>query len=218
MPLYHELVVYSVLIVATTEGFQWTATQQASDMISVVAGSSVTLPCKYELTPQEEKDAKDFNMITWTREVPQGSGNWLGLTIKSSLLGTQVLADDPSHISLNGTALALSSVTERDFTRYQCAFQSSFLTTPFTIQLNVQCKYNKFLQQYLSVMPTEFLTDRLNILITNVPEARSKSSVRLSNTLIIISQKFSPFIRNILRNTTCVALLLFLGQRCSTAT
>lgn len=144
MPLYFHLVLYSVLIVATAEGFQWTSAQQSRDVISVVAGSSVTLPCEYELTSQEQRYANSFHMVTWTREAPQGSGNWLGIAIKSSLLGSKVLADDPTRVTLvNGTALALSRVTETGYSRYQCAFQSSFPTTPFTIRLSVQCKYKQ---------------------------------------------------------------------------
>lgn len=122
------------------EGFQWSYQQQANHVINVVAGSNVSLPCEYVLTPEEQQQAGVFHLLTWTREQPFNSDEWAGLAIKSTLTGSKVIFDDPRHIFISDGTLNVMNVTVKDHTRYQCSFQSSFFTSPSTIELNVQYK------------------------------------------------------------------------------
>ena len=69
------------------------------------------------------------------------SENWAGLAIKSTLTGSKVIYDDPQRIFITNDTLVVKNVAVQDRTRYQCSFQSSFFTTPSTIELNVQCEY-----------------------------------------------------------------------------
>lgn len=124
-----------------SDGFQWSYYQQANHVINVVVGSDVSLPCEYLLTPQEQNEANLFHLLTWTREEPFGSENWAGLAVKSTLTGSKVIYDDPQHIFIANNTLQVTNVSVTDHTRYQCSFQSSFFTSPSTIELNVQCKY-----------------------------------------------------------------------------
>lgn len=124
-----------------SDGFRWSHHQQASHVMNVVLGSDVSLPCDYVLTPQEQQEANIFHLLTWTREQPFNSENWAGLAVKSTLTGTKVIYDDPQHIFITNNTLQVTNVSVEDDTRYQCAFQSSFFSSPSTIELNVQCKY-----------------------------------------------------------------------------
>lgn len=124
-----------------SDGFRWSHHQQASHVMNVVLGSDVSLPCDYVLTPQEQQEANIFHLLTWTREQPFNSENWAGLAVKSTLTGTKVICDDPQHIFITNNTLQVTNVSVEDDTRYQCAFQSSFFSSPSTIELNVQCKY-----------------------------------------------------------------------------
>lgn len=123
------------------DGFQWSHRQQASHVISVEAGSDVSLPCEYELTPQEQQEADVFHLLTWTREEPHFSDRWTGLAINSTLSESKVIYDDPQRIFIVDGTLTVKNITVKDRTRYQCAFQSSFFTTPSIINLDVKCKY-----------------------------------------------------------------------------
>ena len=107
----------------------------------MVLGSDVSLPCDYVLTPQEQQEADIFHLLTWTREQPFNSDNWAGLAVKSTLTGSKVIYDDPQHIFIMNNTLEVTNASVEDHTRYQCAFQSSFFSSPSTIELNVQCKY-----------------------------------------------------------------------------
>ena len=118
--------------------------------MNVVLGSDVSLPCEYVLTPQEQQEANIFHLLTWTREQPFNSEHWAGLAVKSTLTGSKVIYDDPQHIFITNNTLQVTNVSVEDHTRYQCAFQSSFFSSPSTIELNVQCKYAKF-QFYLKI-------------------------------------------------------------------
>ena len=122
------------------EGFQWSLKQQSSDVINVLLGSDVSLPCEYELTSQEQQEANIFHLLTWTREDPINSNNWAGLAISSPLTGTKVIYKYPEHIFTRNDTLFVKNVSVQDHTLYQCSFQSSFFTTPSTIRLDVQCK------------------------------------------------------------------------------
>lgn len=122
------------------EGFQWSFKQQATDVMDVAVGLDITLPCEYVLSPQEQQEANTFHLLTWTREEPMNSNNWTGLAVKSTLTGSKVIYDDTQRISFTDGTLTLKNVNAKDHTRYQCAFQSGFFTTPSTIQLNVQYK------------------------------------------------------------------------------
>lgn len=124
-----------------SDGFQWSFKQQASNVIDVAVGSDISLPCEYELTPQEQQEARTFHLLTWTREQPMNSKNWTGLAIKSTLTASKVIYDDPQRIFITNDTLVVKNVAVQDRTRYQCSFQSSFFTTPSTIELNVQCEY-----------------------------------------------------------------------------
>lgn len=124
-----------------SDGFQWSLRQQESDVIDVAVGSDITLPCEYILTPEEQQEADVFHLITWTREEPMNSKNWTGLAAKSKLTGSKIIHDDPGRISFTEGSLTLKNVNVKDHTFYQCAFYSSFFTTPSTIELNVQCEY-----------------------------------------------------------------------------
>jgi len=123
------------------DGFQWSFRQQASHVIDVAVGSDISLPCEYVLTPQEQQEANIFHLLTWTREEPMNSDSWAGLAIKSTLTGSDVIYDDPQRIFITNGTLTVKNVNTKDHTHYQCAFQSSFYTTPSTILLNVQRKY-----------------------------------------------------------------------------
>lgn len=120
------------------EGFQWSFRQQANHVISVEVGSEVSLPCEYELTPQEQQEANIFHLLTWTREEPVNSEQWAGLAIKSTLTGSKVIYDNPQRIFITNGTLTVKNITVKDWTRYQCAFQSSFFTTPSVINLDVK--------------------------------------------------------------------------------
>ncbi|XP_068686507.1 peroxidasin-like isoform X1 [Montipora foliosa] len=120
------------------EGFQWSFRQQANHVISVEVGSEVSLPCEYELTPQEQQEANIFHLLTWTREEPVNSEQWAGLAIKSTLTGSKVIYDNPQRIFITNGTLTVRNVTVKDWTRYQCAFQSSFFTTPSVINLDIK--------------------------------------------------------------------------------
>ena len=133
--------VYLLSIRSLTDGFQWSFKQQANHVINVAVGLDTSLPCEYELTPQEQQEARTFHLLTWTREEPINSKNWAGLAIKSTLTGSQVIYDDPQRIFMTNDTLVVKNVAVQDRTRYQCSFQSSFFTTPSTIELNVQCEY-----------------------------------------------------------------------------
>ncbi|CAH3180363.1 unnamed protein product [Porites lobata] len=122
------------------DGFQWSLRQQESDVIDVAVGSDITLPCEYILTPEEQQEADVFHLITWTREEPMNSKNWTGLAAKSKLTGSKIIHDDPGRISFTEGSLTLKNINVKDHTFYQCAFYSSFFTTPSTIELNVQYK------------------------------------------------------------------------------
>ncbi|CAH3025497.1 unnamed protein product [Porites evermanni] len=122
------------------DGFQWSLRQQESDVIDVAVGSDITLPCEYILTPEEQQEADVFHLITWTREEPVNSKNWTGLAAKSKLTGSKIIHDDPGRISFTEGSLTLKNINVKDHTFYQCAFYSSFFTTPSTIELNVQYK------------------------------------------------------------------------------
>ncbi|XP_027049314.1 V-set and immunoglobulin domain-containing protein 1-like isoform X1 [Pocillopora damicornis] len=122
------------------EGFQWSYQQQANHVINVVAGSNVSLPCDYVLTPQEEQQANIFHLLTWSREQPYNSDEWAGLAINSTLIGSKVIYDHPQHIFISDRTLNVMNVAEEDHTRYQCSFRSSFFTSPSIIELNVQYK------------------------------------------------------------------------------
>lgn len=111
--------------------------------MNVVLGSDVSLPCEYVLTLQEQQEANIFHLLTWTREQPFNSEHWAGLAVKSTLTGSKVIYDDPQHIFITNNTLQVTNVSVEDHTRYQCAFQSSFFSSPSTIELNVQCKYAK---------------------------------------------------------------------------
>lgn len=123
------------------DGFQWSHGQQASHVISVEAGSDVSLPCEYELTPQEQQEADVFHLLTWTREEPHFSDRWTGLAINSTLSESKVIYDDPQRIFIVDGTLTVKNITVKDRTRYQCAFQSSFFTTPSIINVDVKCEY-----------------------------------------------------------------------------
>lgn len=122
------------------DGFQWSYYQQANHVINVVLGSDVSLPCDYVLTPQEQQEADIFHLLTWTREQPFNSDNWAGLAVKSTLTGSKVIYDDPQRIFIMNNTLEVTNASVEDHTRYQCAFQSSFFSSPSTIELNVQYK------------------------------------------------------------------------------
>jgi len=124
-----------------SDGFHWSYYQQANHVINVVQGSDVSLPCDYVLTPQEQQEADIFHLLTWMREQPFNSDDWAGLAVKSTLTGSKVIYEDPQHIFITNNTLQVTNVTVEDDTRYQCAFQSSFFSSPSTIELNVQCKY-----------------------------------------------------------------------------
>ena len=130
-----------IFFCSISEGFQWSFKQQATDIMDVAVGLDITLPCEYVLSPQEQQEANTFHLLTWTREEPMNSNNWTGLAVKSTLTGSKVIYDDTQRISFTDGTLTLKNVNAKDHTRYQCAFQSSFFTTPSTIQLNVQCEY-----------------------------------------------------------------------------
>lgn len=131
--------VYLLLLVS--DGFQWSHRQQASHIVSVEVGSDISLPCEYELTPQEQKETNVFYLLTWTREEPLYSDRWTGLAIKSTLTESKVIYDDSQRIFIVNGTLTVKNITVQDWTRYQCAFQSSFFTTPSIINLNVKCEY-----------------------------------------------------------------------------
>lgn len=120
------------------DGFQWSIHQQANHVVDVVVGSDVSLPCDYELTSQEQQEASIFHLLTWTREEPINSGEWAGLAVRSTLTGSKVIYDNPQRIFIINNTLTVRNVAVKDHTQYQCAFQSSFFTTPSIIQLNVQ--------------------------------------------------------------------------------
>jgi len=124
-----------------SDGFHWSYYQQANHVINVVLGSDVSLPCEYILTPQEQQEADIFHLLTWMREQPFNSDNWAGLAVKSTLTESKVIYEDPRHIFITNNTLRVTNVSVEDHTRYQCAFQSSFFSSPSTIELNVQCKY-----------------------------------------------------------------------------
>ena len=136
-----EYVWLIAFMVSISEGFQWSYQQQANHVINVVAGSNVSLPCDYVLTPQEEQQANIFHLLTWSREQPYNSDEWAGLAINSTLIGSKVIYDHPQHIFISDRTLNVMNVAEEDHTRYQCSFRSSFFTSPSIIELNVQCKY-----------------------------------------------------------------------------
>ncbi|XP_044180630.1 hemicentin-1-like isoform X4 [Acropora millepora] len=129
---------YLLHSVVLLDGFQWSHRQQASHVISVEAGSDVSLPCEYELTPQEQQEADVFHLLTWTREEPHFSDRWTGLAINSTLSESKVIYDDPQRIFIADGTLTVKNITVKDRTRYQCAFQSSFFTTPSIINLDVK--------------------------------------------------------------------------------
>ncbi|XP_074634697.1 hemicentin-1-like isoform X4 [Acropora palmata] len=129
---------YLLHSVVLLDGFQWSHRQQASHVISVEAGSDVSLPCEYELTPQEQQEADVFHLLTWTREEPHFSDRWTGLAINSTLSQSKVIYDDPQRIFIVDGTLTVKNITVKDRTRYQCAFQSSFFTTPSIINLDVK--------------------------------------------------------------------------------
>ena len=131
----------NVTLCRISDAFQWSYFQQANHVINVVLGSDVSLPCDYVLTPQEQQEADIFHLLTWTREQPFNSDNWAGLAVKSTLTGSKVIYDDPQHIFIMNNTLEVTNASVEDHTRYQCAFQSSFFSSPSTIELNVQCKY-----------------------------------------------------------------------------
>lgn len=129
---------YLLHSVVLLDGFQWSHGQQASHVISVEAGSDVSLPCEYELTPEEQQEADVFHLLTWTREEPHFSDRWTGLAINSTLSESKVIYDDPQRIFIVDGTLTVKNITVKDRTRYQCAFQSSFFTTPSIINLDVK--------------------------------------------------------------------------------
>ena len=136
-----EYVWLIAFMVSISEGFQWSYQQQENHVINVVAGSNVSLPCDYVLTPQEEQQADIFYLLTWSREQPYNSDEWAGLAINSTFNGSKVIYDHPQHIFISDRTLNVMNVAEEDHTRYQCSFRSSFFTSPSIIELNVQCKY-----------------------------------------------------------------------------
>lgn len=136
------------------DGFQWSYYQQANHVMNVVLGSDVSLPCEYVLTPQEQQEANIFHLLTWTREQPFNSEHWAGLAVKSTLTGSKVIYDDPQHIFITNNTLQVTNVSVEDHTRYQCAFQSSFFSSPSTIELNVQYRPTET-QLSSSVEPVE---------------------------------------------------------------
>lgn len=135
-----EEVVLFISFPSISDGFQWSIHQQANHVVDVVVGSDVSLPCDYELTSQEQQEASIFHLLTWTREEPINSGEWAGLAVRSTLTGSKVIYDNPQRIFIINNTLTVRNVAVKDHTQYQCAFQSSFFTTPSIIQLNVQCE------------------------------------------------------------------------------
>lgn len=148
MPLCVFTITFTILKLALficfrsiSEGFQWSFHQQANHVFDVAEGSDISLPCEYVLSPQEQQEASIFYLLTWTREEPMNSDRWAGLAIQSTLVGSKVIYDDPQRIFITNGTLTVKNVAVKDHTRYQCAFQSSFFTTPSIVQLNVQCEY-----------------------------------------------------------------------------